>query len=238
MLPNESFLQVLHFADYKTLVLAQLAGRRVLGLAIIFAQELARRRFFIVTFRTTDVTYVDITTLTGGGIDYEPGNQPTLTAACRELARVIGPHAVSNLTFDGNTWNMPDVGVIFEAAPALKYAEDVVLQSLHESHMDADSEALMSNFAAMESLSLWLDNDVFGQFSWAFLRQESARELRHIKVTCRPAVPTDNVNGSVECLVRESAALPRPLEGDALELDFSDTYFSVKFCLRVIEVSI
>lgn len=49
---------------------------------------------------------------------------------------------------------MPDIGVIFEAAPALKYTEDVVLHGLIVSTIEVTSEAFMSNFTTIKALCL------------------------------------------------------------------------------------
>lgn len=166
-------------------------------------------------------------------IRYEPGNQASLVTACREVAGVIGPHAVAKLMFYNNTRNMRGVGVIFEAALSLKYAEDVDLHII-----GGNPDAFLSNFAGMKSLRLEVDDDVFNQLNWRFLRHNYARDLRLLKVTRRSAW-TPNVDRAVEGLVRECVALPRLLSGDALELDFTDfrPYFSDAFGLRIIEVS-
>ncbi|KAH7684733.1 hypothetical protein AAVH_40759 [Aphelenchoides avenae] len=239
MLPNESLLQVLHFADYKTLVLANLAGRRLLRLVVKFADELARRRRYLVYVYTALIEYDDVTIGVGGSIPYEPCDRSSLAAACRELAGAIGPHAVAILTFYGNTWNMPDVGVICVAAPALKCAEEVVLHGSRVWNSGGDFGAFMSNFAVMKSLGLWVNYGVFRQLNWAFLRRESARELRRIKVyAMASAWPKNGTHRAVEELVHDCATLPRLLCGDALELDFSDVCFSRSFGLRIIEVSI
>ncbi|KAH7714299.1 hypothetical protein AAVH_18318 [Aphelenchoides avenae] len=194
MLPNESLLQVLHFADYKTLVCAKLTVRRFLRLVTKFAEELARRRGIWVVFFANWITYNDETIGSGGRILYEPGKKTSLAAAYRDLAGAIGPHAVVSLTFYHDTWNMPGVDVIFEAALALKYAEDVTFKSLDDSTNLGDSEAFMRNFAGMKSLCLSLYYDAFRQYNWTFLRQESARELRLIKVSVHPPPPSEDLN--------------------------------------------
>lgn len=116
---------MLHFVDYKTLVVAKLAGRYFLQRVRKFAGDLARHRRFRIMFISGSVVYDDVTI--GRSIPYEPGNQQSLAAACRELAKAIGPPGVAELTFCANTWNTPGIGEIFEAAPPLKYAEDVLL---------------------------------------------------------------------------------------------------------------
>ncbi|KAH7714310.1 hypothetical protein AAVH_18329 [Aphelenchoides avenae] len=84
MLPNESLLVVLRFADYKTLVLIKLAGALFLRLTIKFAEELARRRSFRVYFYHICITYEDVTVGGPGIIRYERANQTSLIAACRD----------------------------------------------------------------------------------------------------------------------------------------------------------
>ncbi|KAH7708338.1 hypothetical protein AAVH_24415 [Aphelenchoides avenae] len=123
------------------------------------------------------------------------------------------------MTFRGNTWTAPGIAVIFEAGPLMKYADEVFLHNPGGSAIGDNSEAFMSNFAAMKSLHVWLDNDVFHHFSWTFLCQDYARELRRIKD-----------------LVRICATLPRLSGGEALELDFSENYSSRAFGQRIIEV--
>lgn len=88
LLPNELLVQVLHFADYKTLVLAKLAGLRLI---VKFDEELARRHNFTVTFRTTYIEYGDVT-IRGARqrLDYEHGSQASLDAACREVDVAVG----------------------------------------------------------------------------------------------------------------------------------------------------
>ncbi|KAH7708106.1 hypothetical protein AAVH_24635 [Aphelenchoides avenae] len=235
MLPNESLLQVLHFADYKTLVLTKFAGKRFLRLAMKFAEELARRSSFVVTFWTAQITYIDMTSLAGGSIPYELSNQTSLAHACRELVVVIGPHAVTTLIFRDNMWAMPGICVIFEAAPALKYAEDVVFRSLDQYIARDSSETVMSNFVGMKALCLHLNYHVFHQFSWTFLRQDSARELRLIKVHASSWAEND-LYRSLEEFVRYCAMRPRLVGEDALEVDFSALSFPRSYCLRVIEL--
>ncbi|KAH7698725.1 hypothetical protein AAVH_34179, partial [Aphelenchoides avenae] len=120
MLPNELLLQVLHFSDYRTLVLAELAGRRFLRLATECAAKLACRLSYRIAFDITAIHFIDVSL---GELQcmcrYERGGLSSLAAACRELDGVIGPHAIAKLTFHGNTWNIPGIDVIFEAAPPL-----------------------------------------------------------------------------------------------------------------------
>ncbi|KAH7675921.1 hypothetical protein AAVH_42172, partial [Aphelenchoides avenae] len=234
MLPNESFLQVLHFVDYKTLVVAKLAGARFLRLIVKFAEGLARRRTFLVTLFTTTICYYDETIGTAGQVKYEPGNPTSLSAACRQVAAAIGPHAVTELVFCVRTWNMPGVGVIFEAAPPLKYAERVDLYK-NDDIIEDNFDAFMSNFVGMKTLRLFLNCDVRRQFSWTFLRRESARDLRLIQVSAYPCTPTENILRSIEELVRYCGTLPRLQGGEALELDFSKNDFFGTFALVVID---
>ncbi|KAH7668203.1 hypothetical protein AAVH_42957 [Aphelenchoides avenae] len=126
---------------------------------------------------------------------------------------------------------MPGIGVVFEAAPPLKYAEQVALFSPNGSTYN--SKAFMSNFVGMKSLRLRFDYGIFRHFSWTFLGQECALELRLIQLI-RPLVWTNDTNHSVEELVRCCSTLPHLLGGQALELDFSGSYFSAAFALRII----
>ncbi|KAH7706329.1 hypothetical protein AAVH_26451 [Aphelenchoides avenae] len=234
MLPNESLLQVLHFVDYRALVLAKLAGAPLLCVATKYAAELARRRSFRVTF------FAKWITCDGDGerrksIRYEAGDRASLADACREVAELVGPHAVANLMFSENTSDMPYVGVVFEAAPPLKFAEEVAVHSVAELVTVFDSEAFMSNFSGMKTLRLGLNYDAFRQFSWTFLRKESARELRLIKFT-RPWQENVNMTRFVIGLVRFCTTLPRLQGGEALELDFSQTVFSGAFAQRIIKL--
>ncbi|KAH7708579.1 hypothetical protein AAVH_24157 [Aphelenchoides avenae] len=236
MLPNESLLQVLHFVDYKILVLTKLSGKRFLRLVTKFAEELAHRHLFAVYFYAAYIEFDDVSirTLTRS-IRYERRNQASLGDACRELDEAIGPHSVLKLVFSENTWNMPGIGVVFEAAPSLKYAEQVALFSPNGSTYN--SNAFMSNFAGMKSLRLRFDYGIFRHFSWTFLGQECALELRLIQLI-RPLIWSNDMNHSVEELVRCCATLPHLLGGQALELDFSGSYFSAAFALRIIGVSV
>ncbi|KAH7675983.1 hypothetical protein AAVH_42108 [Aphelenchoides avenae] len=233
MLPNESLLQVLHFTDYRTLVLAKLTSRHFLRLIVKFTEELARRRSFRVCFYTTGITYIEATT---NARRMSIPCKPSLVAACREVARVIGPHAVAKLTFSAAayTWDVPDVNAIFEAAPPLKFAEEVEISTYNGVRIC--SEAFMHNFSGTRVLDLWFNYDTFCQFNWAFLRRESARELRRIKFI-RISAWTECMDRSVEELVRECAALPRLLGGEPLELDLSSNDYSGEFGKRIIEVS-
>ncbi|KAH7697833.1 hypothetical protein AAVH_35081 [Aphelenchoides avenae] len=81
MLPNESVLQVPHFADYRTPVLSKRAGRRFLRLGITFAGELARQHCFRVTFNTIYIDYEDLTIGAGRNLQYAHGNHASLAAA-------------------------------------------------------------------------------------------------------------------------------------------------------------
>lgn len=127
MLPNESLLIVLQFADYRTLVAVQLTRKRFLRLAVKYAAELACRRSFHVAFYDTGITFDDVTIGAQWSVQFKPYNQKSLEAACRAVAEAIGPHALANITFHWNTWNMYGVSVIFEAAAPLKYADEVIV---------------------------------------------------------------------------------------------------------------
>lgn len=241
MLPNESLLVVLHFADYRTVVLAKLAERRFLRLGTKFAEELARRRTFHVCLYATRITCTDETIDARRNIQYEPGSLTSLAAACREVAKAIGPHAVAQLFFFEYTWNMLGVGAIFEAAPPLKYAEE--MRFPYSFRRDAwltraqTSEAFMGNFAGIKPLRLYLEQEVFLHFSWTFLRQESARELQLIKVYTSSFVANENVKRSIAELVRECCTLPHLLGRETLELDFLEYGLPIAFGQRIFEVS-
>ncbi|KAH7698636.1 hypothetical protein AAVH_34270 [Aphelenchoides avenae] len=248
MLPNESLLQMLLFADYKTLVIAKLVGAHFQHLATKFAEDLAGRHTCEVTFFSDFVTCYDATIDAERRIWYEPGNPASLAVACRELDGVIGPHGVDRLTFFQGTWNMPGVDAIFQDAPPLKYAKDVSLNGLAGASNGGNFEAFMSNFARPKCLRLWLHDDVFRQFNWAFLRQNSACDLRLIKVYTRPSEyfggrsersfrdSPVNRGSTVEELLRYCTTLPRLRAGEILKLDFSDNFFSGALGLRIIEL--
>ncbi|KAH7708112.1 hypothetical protein AAVH_24641 [Aphelenchoides avenae] len=238
MLPNESLLIVLQFADYRTLVLAKLAGAPLLRLATKYAEDLARHRSFRITFRTAYISYIDLAIgERAKRIRYEPGNQQSLVAACRELDAVTGPHTVANLIIFESTMNMPDVGAVFEAATALKYAGDVDLYWPDGSTGGSTNpEVFLHNFEGMKTLRLSLDYSTFRQLSWAFLRKESTRGLRLIKVSGCRSPPTGSMDRSAEELVRYCVTLPHLQDGEPLELDFSDNHFSGAFGLRIVEL--
>ncbi|KAH7695638.1 hypothetical protein AAVH_37300, partial [Aphelenchoides avenae] len=245
MLPNESLLVVLHFADYKTLVLAKLSGRQFLRLIVKYAEELARRRTFRVTFYATRIEFEDVTVSGQRSFRYERFSLASLAAACRELAEVIGPHAVAELSSRENTWDVPGVGVVFEAAPPLKYAEAVVIHHYVHDFVCHDSlrqfrsaagftcEAFMSNFTGVKSLHLLIDWEVFRRFSWTFLRQAS--KLRRIAVSVMPSTLTKYAIHAVEDLVHYCGTLPHSRGGESLELDFTANDLSGAFGLRIIE---
>lgn len=176
MLPNELLLDMLRCADYKTLVLAKLAGPRLLRLITKYGAELAHRRTFRIAFNIRYIHHIEATTLgqRRETISYEPGNKRSLAAVCRKLAGVIGPHLVEQLTFYDDWWHTSHVGVVFEAAPPLKYAECVELFSRFDSTTSGNSEALMRHFVGMKELRLYLDDEVLRQFDWTFLGREPA----------------------------------------------------------------
>lgn len=237
---RESLVQVLHYVDYRTVVLSKLAGQCFLRLTLTFAEELARRRSFRVAFSAVsfyggEIEYTEVT-IAEGNFQYEPGNQTSLVAACRELEAVIVGHRVAELTFYCNTWNMAGGDVIFGAAPALKYAEIVVLRRRYGETEGSNFESFASNFAGMKELHLLFNENVFCAFTWTFLRRQAARDLQLMKVTGIPSVPSEDVKRSIDLLVGECTSLPRPLGGEALELDFSNNYFSGEFALWIIEV--
>ncbi|KAH7660424.1 hypothetical protein AAVH_43792, partial [Aphelenchoides avenae] len=229
LLPNESLLIVLQYADYKTLVLTKLAGRRFLQLARKYAEELARHRRFRVTFRTSYISYSDVEVgERPKRIRYEPVNQPSFAAACRELDGAIGRHAVASLTFTGSTMIMGGVGAVFEAAPALKYAEDVYLRWPSDSTNGSnDPNAFLLNFEAMKTLrlSLGYNSNIFRQLNWTFVQKESARELRLIKVSGCGPVRIGIMNDSVKELARYCVTLSHLQGGQPLELGFSNSFF-------------
>lgn len=236
ILPNEMFVDVLCYVDYRTLVFARLAHEHFRLLVMKCAAQLAHRRSFRVSLDGRRLVYAEAGQQRRKVISYETGNQQSLAAACRRLAeRVVGPHAVSQLAFDGHTWNTLDVDVVFDAAPQMKYAEQVELFSPDGATISGDSAAFMSNFAAMKELRVWFDYEVFRQFDWTFLRRECARELRCVRLT-RLAFWTEAMNRSVEELVHHCVALQRLRGGGDLEFDFSDNIASGAFGRRIIEV--
>ncbi|KAH7703560.1 hypothetical protein AAVH_29266 [Aphelenchoides avenae] len=176
---------------------------------------------FQVTFNTGWITHEEVTICAQRSIRYEPNNDVSLY--------------VSKLMFWDNGWTVRGVGVMFEAAPALKYAE-VLLHSPGGSTTGCSSEALLSNLAGMKSLHVWLNFEAFCHLSWTFLYRESARELRLIEVRGIPSTLSEIEDLSVEELVHCAAALPRLLGGEPLELDFTDNYFSGEFDRRIIEL--
>ncbi|KAH7705118.1 hypothetical protein AAVH_27687 [Aphelenchoides avenae] len=247
LLPNELLLDVLHFADYSTLVAVKLVDTRFLDVVAKFSAELACRHNFQVLFFPSYITYVDVTIGSRRkSIRYESGSQSSLAGACREVAGVIGPHVVAKLLFLENSWTVPGVGVIFEGAPVMKYAEDVGLYSECGSTAGYGCDSFLNNFAGIKSLRLGPNYDVFSQFSWEFLRRETTRDLRLISLNTRLlteprshftlAQLTENKYRSVEELVRYCAALPHPPSGEALELDLPETFCSEAFVLRIIEL--
>ncbi|KAH7705111.1 hypothetical protein AAVH_27680 [Aphelenchoides avenae] len=237
LLPNELLLEALHFADFGTLVAAKLAAARLLDVVTKFAAELACRHSFDVEIFVTYINYVDRTIYAfRRSIQYESANQSSLSAACRELAEIIGPHVVAMLTFYENAWNMSGVGVVFEAAPALKYARSVGLYSAFGSTIANDCAPFMQYFAGTKSLHLSLTYDVFRNFSWTFLCREAACELRRISMFTEQSDLDEDNDRPVEELVRYCAKLPHLLGGEPLELEFRDNYLSGAFGMRTIEL--
>ncbi|KAH7704113.1 hypothetical protein AAVH_28706 [Aphelenchoides avenae] len=137
---------------------------------------------------------------------------------------------------------MTGVGIVFEAAPALKYADEVGLNSQEGSAVGKDSDAFMHNFTGLKTLRLQLDFDVFRLFSWNFLHKACSRGFRLIKA-CIPDVRADvpgkreKLNRCVDEIVLDCLAQPFLPGGDLLELDFSENGCSAAFGLSIIEVS-
>lgn len=127
--------------------------------------------------------------------------------------------------------------VIFDAVPALKFAQGVIVNMRKCLQAGGNPEAFMGNFARLKSLSVNLDYDTFREFGWTSLRHESARDLQRIKFSGLSDALYADVNSSLEELVRYCATLPRLLNGEALDLDFSDIHFMGPLALRIIEVS-
>ncbi|KAH7714300.1 hypothetical protein AAVH_18319 [Aphelenchoides avenae] len=238
MLPNESLLQVLHFADYKTLALVKLSGAGFLRFITKYEEELARRPSYRVTFHTACISYSDVTiSERPKRIRYEPTNRQSIAGACRKLERAIGPHGVANLTFTGRTLNMYDVDAVFQAVPLLKYAEYADLYWPDSSTGGSTNpEAFLENFTGMKTLRLSLDFNTFRKLSWSFLRKECARKLRLIKVSGSKPPTAGSMNASVKELVRYCVSLLHLQDGEPLELDFSNNSFSGAFGVRIIEL--
>lgn len=172
------------YANYKTLVLAKLAGKRLLRLITKFSGELAcRHRRFEVSFYNSDIASTahirctELTTGTQRRIGYEIGNQPSLVAACRKLVEVIGPHDIAKLNVPESIWNRPEASAIFEGAVLLKYAGEVVLSSDRKVLPICDRNyvtsnplrlAFMSNFAGVYSRQLWPYFRAHRQVVWTF----------------------------------------------------------------------
>ncbi|KAH7704637.1 hypothetical protein AAVH_28165 [Aphelenchoides avenae] len=236
-LPNEMLLDMLRFADFGTLISAKFVDARFLDVASKFAAELACRHSFQALFFPSYITYVDVTIGSRRKrIRYGSGNQSSLAAACRKLAGIVGPPTVGKLIFFENTWNKPGAGIVFDATPALKYAEDVCLRSLPGATIANESEPFMHNFAGTNSLRLSLNYALFRQFNWTFLRRESARELRRISVGIGDIdyLPV-NATSPVEKIVRCCGTLPHMLGGEPVEIHFPENYLSAAFGLPIIE---
>lgn len=135
-----------------------------------FAQELAGRRSIRVALCKTYIEYDDLTIAHDEGSNTNPATTRRLITVCQKIAVGIGPDTIAQLTFYHNMWNMPGVGAIFEAVPPLKYAEHLRLSSPLGSPAGNSFEALLGCFAGL------------GVFPRTFLGQESARDLRLIKV--------------------------------------------------------
>ncbi|KAH7708117.1 hypothetical protein AAVH_24646 [Aphelenchoides avenae] len=233
MLPNESLLIVLHFADYKTLLLTKLAAACFLRLANKFSEELARRRIFRVTFTslsdTARIDYIDATVGAQRSVQFKSGYR-ALAAECRAIGDELGSHDLASLTFTRpliNTWNMPGVDVIFEARP-LKYAEELVIHGLSDSTIRGNSEAFMSHFVGMKSLLIRLDDS--GDFTDSAGRSFAGNPLANFGSS------NENARRSIKELVSECVVRPRLLDEEALELDFSDNRFSGALGQRIIEM--
>ncbi|KAH7714308.1 hypothetical protein AAVH_18327 [Aphelenchoides avenae] len=237
LLANELALEALLFADFTTLVSAKFVNAKFMGIARANDHLLAVQRRFNVLVMNAYITFDDGTN--GGrwkSIRYEPARLQSFAVACRELADVIGQHAVRKLSFLDLTWTTPGVNIVFEAVPALKFAQDVIIYMQMCSQAGGNPEAFMRNFVRPKSLNLNLDNGSFPPLSWAFLETDEARELRLVKLF-GPSSPTEDVKRSVEDLVRKCAKLPRLIGGDALEIDFTQSsYFPGSFIRRVIEL--
>ncbi|KAH7704278.1 hypothetical protein AAVH_28530, partial [Aphelenchoides avenae] len=105
MLPNESLLDALRFLDYNSLVASKFVAARFLHVIAKYSAELPRQHSFLVAFYIDYVNYIDLTIRARlKSIRYEPGSQASLAVACREVAEVVGAHAVANLIFSENTW--------------------------------------------------------------------------------------------------------------------------------------
>ncbi|KAH7702522.1 hypothetical protein AAVH_30321 [Aphelenchoides avenae] len=223
MLPNETLLDVLHCADYATLVYAELEGARLQHLGTQFAAQLARRRKFRVRVDFDSISCVDPSTKRSRyAADCFEGNQRLYTAAARQVAARIGPHAVGVLEFPRGSWNVAAILVVFEAAPVLKYAEEVHVRAIADharsrraaaKDLHAHSAAFMRHFSGLSALRLWLDYDLFRQFDWTFLGRESARHLRRITVSDTTSTWYEMANRCVDCLT-----VPRTLGGEPLLL--------------------
>ncbi|KAH7706514.1 hypothetical protein AAVH_26260 [Aphelenchoides avenae] len=253
MLPNESLLDVLRCADYATLVYAKLAGSRLQHVGTQFAAQLARlacRRRFRVRFYFGSINCCEWSGIAGHSTSnwnawYREGDQHSLATACRKLAEAIGPHAVELLEFPKGSWNEAGIGVIFKAAPVLKYAVEVQVRAIADCHrtrytgakdLHAHSDAFMRNFAGLKTLRLSLDYDLLSQFDWTFLGQESARDLRLIKVCDTTSTWRERAERCAEGLVRHCLTVPRTLDGEPLVIDFSEESFRAAFARQIIEL--
>lgn len=240
--PNETLKDVLHYADYRTLVRAKFAAARFLHLINKYAEEFACRRSFRIWIGNTDrvgscIIYQDAATgAPARMIPFKFKNLQSLAPACRELDAVVGFHAVEQLTFSDYTWNTPGFGgVVFEAVPMLKYAEAVELRSPLSVTSRGYSDVFVGNFMGLKELHLSLEDEGLRYFDWAFLRRESARALRLVKFTVNFwSVNTDHY---AEDLVRHCVTHPRPHGAEALELDFSHDFMHPTFGRHIIEVS-
>lgn len=185
-IPNELLLNVLLFADFSTLVYAKFVDTKFLGVVTANEHLLAVQHRFHIIFLNMGIVYSD---LTKSGLrkimHYSRSKPASVERACRNLADVIGQHAVVILCFAEQASVKPAVDVIFELIPALKFTQDGRINIPHGWHAGGNSEAVMRNFARLKSLSLDIDHDLdlFRHFNWSFLSLDAARELRTVTVT-------------------------------------------------------
>ncbi|KAH7719162.1 hypothetical protein AAVH_13412 [Aphelenchoides avenae] len=168
--PGEVLVDIAHCVDYGTLYSITIVNSQFHNVAARNAEKLAKRRNFELTFTETTVDLA---------VD---GSE--MLSALKEVANVVGLHAVTKVSMDHGDWLRLPIAEMFAVLPALEYATSL---RLHYAPPDGVTpaadyiDAFVTRFPQVQVLVLAL----YRPFDWIYLRRDSALKLRTFNVVVR-----------------------------------------------------
>ncbi|KAH7704599.1 hypothetical protein AAVH_28204 [Aphelenchoides avenae] len=182
--PGEMLVDIAHCVDYASLYSLTFVNAQFHNVAIRNAEKMAKRQNFELTFTETAFRLAVDGSTQMPSIVLDEVDAPSLAKALKEVASVVGLHAVTVLSIDHGDWLRIPIAEMFAILPALQYAISLSLRYAPPAGMPQAADyidALVRNFPRLQKLALELHRP----FDWTCLRRESALKPRILKVDVR-----------------------------------------------------